>query len=84
VKLGCIEIVEVQCGRVGKDVVACGNGVVLVVRYIEAMHVIDELPVADALEKRRLQVVDAIPSHLRNLVGVLLRLEALYVERKDA
>jgi hypothetical protein len=48
------------------------------------MHVIDELPVADALEKRRLQVVNAVPSHLRNLVGVLLGLETLYVEGKDA
>ena len=84
VKLSSVEIVLVQSCRIGQDIVACGYGIVLMIGYAEAMHVVDVFMLIDALKEWGREVVNTIPSHLRNLVFMYLGNESFYIQGKDA
>ena len=85
-ELRCVEVVLLNGSGVVEGEVRLGDGVFLVKWNIETMYEIYEVTVLESFEQRRnlsltaaLCELKTVPSHLRNLVFMLYRLEALHV-----
>src|SRR5215203_771575 len=77
-KLHTKEIIFLNGGSVFYYIIAFCNGELAVFCKI-AVHIIDVTVFSNVLEKRRLQIINCIPSHLGNLYA--LAFEFLYINR---
>ena len=83
VELSGIEIILVDGGAIGMDVVGCGYGV-LTARHMVTVYEIDVVSFGDALEEGSAEACETVPTHGGNLFLVTGGDETVHVDVEDA